>query len=84
MTARRSKMDKDYKPEGIFPVLAGTTLCWIILVLVVLMATSCASVVGVATKPGKDSRCFTGMGLEFCYERERTEDGVQRSDTEDD
>jgi len=30
-----------------------------------------------ATVPGKDERCFTGMGLEFCYKRERTVDVQQ-------
>ena len=53
------------------------------LVVGLTMMGGCSSMAGFvdkATEPGKDERCVTGLGMEFCYFRERTV--VQPTDTD--
>lgn len=53
-------------------VVYALALMLIILLFAVSGCSSMGSFVKKATEPGKDERCFTGMGFEFCYFRERS------------
>lgn len=56
------------------------------ILITLLLLSGCGSMGGLAdaaVEPGTDSRCFVGLGMEFCYYRERKVN-VQRSDTEND